>query len=152
MKTSLIIIASITGWLLIFGGVYTAAYMGLGAERLDTLKNSGKRTEGVVVVKKPDEHQSVIYYYSVDGIKYTGSGGTGNGNPEFAALNVGDPVIVTYEEQSPLNSIMGIPDPERDRDIAYILAFFVATAVIGQILAVFLIIRYIRKSRRRSAP
>ena len=154
MKNGWVItIIALVCWFILFGGIYTAAYFGLGIEKLDALKNFGKRTYGVVARKKPEDHRSIIYYFQVDGVQYTGSGGALRGNPEFDQLSVGDQVLVTYDEQYPLNSFLGDPsaDAATTNTMAYLLAFIVTTAAIGQGLAVFLIIRYIRQKNRPKA-
>ena len=149
-KGWIIAIIALVCWYVLFGGVYTAAYVGLGVEKLDALKNFGKRSYGVVAKKKPEDHRSIIYYFQVDGIQYTGSGGASRGNPEFDQLNVGDQVLITYDEAYPINSFLGDPsgDAASTNTMAYIMAFAVATAVIGQVLAVVLIILYIRRRNR----
>ena len=148
--------AIVTGvcWFILFGALYTGFYVWLGVERADVLKNFGKNTQGVVVAKRPDEHRTVVYYYTVDGIQYTGIGRPGFGNPEFDQLNVGDPVLVRYDEEDPFESFMGDPTPISivQNRAAYFLAFVIATGIVGQVLAVFLIVRYVRRNRSKLYP
>ena len=96
MKLGWIILLAV--WFVLLGASYTAFYFGLGIERLDALSNFGQSTFGTVAAKQPRNHRSIIYYYVVDGFQYTGSGQDGNGNPDFDSLNVGDKVLVVYDE------------------------------------------------------
>lgn len=138
-------------WIILFGVAHTIFYFALGIERLDALKNFGKTTNGIVAAKYPHDHQSIVYYYTIDGIQYTGSGSAGKGNPDFDSLQIGDKVIVKYDEQGPLNSYLGYPDyqAESDSQIGFILSVLISTAIAAQALGIFLIVRYIRKSRSK---
>lgn len=148
-KTWIIGLVFLFVWFLVYGAVYTAFYFGLGIERLDALANFGKTIEGVVAAKQPEQHRTIIYYYNVDGIQYTGAGGGGNGNPDFDDLHIGDKVIIKCDELFPLNSYMGLPQyqAQSNRGLAYIASFIITLVLVGQALGIFLIVRYIKRSR-----
>src|SRR6476469_4879941 len=94
-------IIAVVLWFIVFGAAYTGFYVGLGVERADALRNFGVVNQGIVAAKRPDQHRSIIYYFKVDGIQYTGIGGGGFGNPDFDQLSVGDSVGVRYDPGNP---------------------------------------------------
>src|SRR4051794_6857426 len=64
-------------------------------------------TQGRVVAKEPENHQSIRYSYQVGAGTYIGSGRAGRGNPTFEELNVGDRVRVFYDSDKPEVSVLG---------------------------------------------
>ena len=151
-KIWIIVLVFLFAWLIVFGAVYTAFYFGLRIERLDALTNFGKTVDGVVAAKQPEQHRTIIYYYDVDGIHYTGIGSGGNGNLDFDDLQIGDKVIVKYDELYPLDSYMGLPQykAQADRGLAYTASFIISLVLVGKALGIYLIVRQIRRSRSTS--
>jgi hypothetical protein len=147
-----VLIVSAVLWILISGAAYAIAYSAMGVERLDILSHHGVSIYGTVAAKQPEKHQSVIYYYVVDEIQYTGRGGAGRGNPGFDNISVGDRVAIVYDEDDPFSSYLGNPnvDLPQLRTMAIIVSFFASTAIVGQGLAVWFIVAKIRKSRSLS--
>ena len=132
-----------------YGIVYTAFYFGMGIERLDALANFGSTTDGTVAAKQPEQHRSIVYYYVVNNLQYTGQGGSGNGNPDFDSLQIGDRVEVKYDELYPLDSYLGDPKYQAasDRGAAHVVSFIISLVIMGQAFGIFLIVRQVRKSR-----
>lgn len=103
--------------LLLLGTVWLAlaAVFALIGSRLfrtpyDRLVIHGRRTEGWVTLKEPDNHQNVHYTFIVNSQTYTGIGhGRQGGLPDFEQVQVGQKVPVVYDPADPNVSSMGDP-------------------------------------------
>ncbi len=76
------------------------------------LAKDGMSIEGWVVAKEPLNHQTVRYSYVIGTQTNHGAGNAGNGNPPFDQLNIGDPVRVSFNPNSPSESYLGDPTSE----------------------------------------
>jgi hypothetical protein len=85
----------------------------LGQRNLKKYRNlaeNGMKSEiANVASKEPNNHEFVRYNYQVNSVEYSGTGSSGNGNPKFVQLEVGDKVMVFYDQNSPDTSILGNP-------------------------------------------
>lgn len=73
------------------------------------LASKGVAVQGRVTGKEPENHQFLVYSYTVGQAVYSGKGNAGRGNPSFEQLKVGDPVKVYYDPDSPQISFLGDP-------------------------------------------
>jgi hypothetical protein len=67
-------------------------------------------TMGTVVRKDPENHFAVEYIYEVDGHGFGGSSGVKDSYRSFEALEVGGPIRVFYDRESPENSVLVDPN------------------------------------------
>jgi hypothetical protein len=110
------------------------------------LSRHGVFTYGVVTAKEPKNHQVVRYTYNVAGKDYSGEGRAGYRTPTFDKLNVGDQVLVAYDQTDPQESCLG--DPQlllKGESFAIIGA-----SVIGSMLIVVSIYAYTRSKKKIS--
>jgi len=98
--------------------------LGLGAlvggqnlRRYYLLATDGIKTQGVVVDTEPQNHQLVRYSYQVAGISQAGVSNIGYGNPPFASLHAGAPVLVYYDSSEPTSSVLGEPAPRLSNEV-----------------------------------
>lgn len=96
-------------------------------QTLERLRDDGGRVYGAVTDKQPKNHARVLYRYIVDGKEFTGISGSGDGNPDFENLQIGQSVIVTYDLNDPESSILGYAEPSIERN--YLLVFFTTSAM-----------------------
>ena len=79
------------------------------SDDLDSFITNGIKVEATVEKKEPDNHQHVIYTYTVNEKKYTGIGNAGYGNPGFENLQIGQKIMAYYDSNTPEKSILGNP-------------------------------------------
>jgi hypothetical protein len=95
------------------------------------LKTEGIKVHGQVIGKEPQNHQSIRYSYVVGEQTYSNLGSAGRGNPSFAALNMGDSVIVYYDPDNPSNSCLGYPSRHLQDSIGGIIFLVVLLPLFG---------------------
>lgn len=106
--------------------------------RLERIANHGRTTSGVVVLKEPNNHESVGYEYWVETVKYLGTSPAAmNGLPAFADIRIGDTITVTYWPERPKESFGG-----NRSDVYATMSFFlffllpVACIILGIVAAI----------------
>ena len=99
------------GLIVLFGalGIYA-----LNWTKYHRLAKNAVQTEGSVIRKEPANHRFIHYSFKANDKVYFGVGNAGGPNPEFDQLNVGDPVKVSYDPNSPENSFLGNPQEQSD--------------------------------------
>jgi hypothetical protein len=98
------------------------------------LKTRGIEVHGQVIGKEPRNHQFLRYSYAAGAQTYSNLGSAGRGNPSFAALNIGDPVIVYYDPENPSNSCLGYPGhhlQESMGGIIFLVLFLPLFGIVG---------------------
>ena len=99
-------------WLLSSAGFAAFGITYLNVPKFYRLAKDGMSIEGWVVAKEPLNHQTVRYSYVIGTQTNHGAGNAGNGNPPFDQLNIGDPVRVSFNPNSPSESYLGDPTSE----------------------------------------
>jgi hypothetical protein len=129
---------------LIFASLYNL--LGIrNLSRYERLSEYGKQAKiATVLAKEPQNHQFIKYQYQVGSDSFQGVGRTGNVNPSFDRLKIGDSVIVFYDPDTPNNSILGDPQIwfKQEQNSVYYGSLIVATFVS---LILFLVLHFFLK-------
>ncbi|HTK27409.1 MAG TPA: DUF3592 domain-containing protein [Pyrinomonadaceae bacterium] len=134
----------------LFGTTYAIWYFAFPLDHLDYLANHGIAIYGWVVKKDPENHAAVTYSYVVDNVRYSGTGGSGRGNPRFDQLQQGDQVVVFYDPNNPADSFLGYPQyqTDLDRSFAKMAAGMIAVFMFIPIAGVYIGILQAIKSKK----
>lgn len=110
----LLLAVFISAYLFIAFFAYGIAYFPFAQDRFDFLTNNGIQTAATVEAKRPEQHRSIVYSYSVNSIRYTGIGRAYFGNPGFDDIQPGNILIAFYDPEEPSDSFLGYPQIARD--------------------------------------
>lgn len=118
-------------WLAFSVGAATVVIIFFDFPKWHGLAQRAVETNGKVTAKEPANHMSIRYSYRVGEQTYTGTGQSGDPNPEFDKINVGDSIKVFYDAENPEVSSADSPDRESSTIMMVVLFAMIAAPIIG---------------------
>jgi hypothetical protein len=104
---------------------------------LRIMKHPG-RTNGVVASRECGDHKSVVYQYRVDGVQYVVKGRPRDIRPRCTEITPGSPVAVSFNTESPTDSIPSGEPATVLRRILRAIAISLAVVYVGTLVALWL--------------
>jgi hypothetical protein len=101
---------SIVIWLLLSMLFFIIGCVTFDLQKYYRLAKHEAVTMGTVVRKDPENHFAVEYIYEVDGHGFGGSSFVNDSYRPFEVLEVGGPIRVFYDRESPENSVLDDPN------------------------------------------
>lgn len=144
MKTFLVFLIV---WLALSAISYIAGSFIFDSSFMNRMVKEGKQTHGVVIGKDAENHRTLQFVYDVDGVTYERSGFSGESNPDFDEIQIGDRVIVVFDPVDPDSAILGLP--EDTLGALYLGRWFVTLTIPIIPMCVFLGVYLIFKNGRR---